>query len=131
MSWRRFVCKSLTKLIRELKERTFTLEWVKNKISRSRNGACFDDNEWVPLTFTVRQFLDNIRHALVQFPIVWNENQFSIEMSSAILDLFIMFGIWPKEWDQRSGAWPKKKFGILKISLDAKGHDQKRYIFQT
>ena len=38
----RFVCKSLTKLIRELKERSFTLEWVKIEISRSRNGACFD-----------------------------------------------------------------------------------------
>ena len=90
----RFVCKSLTKLIRKLKERTFKLVWVKNEVSLSRNGAYFDDNEWVPLTFTVRQFLDNIRHALVQFPIVFqdnlcarDENHSTLKMSSAILDL--------------------------------------------
>ena len=45
----RFVCKSLSILIRELKERTFKLEYIRNMISGSRQGEYFDDDEWMPV----------------------------------------------------------------------------------
>ena len=99
----RYRAASLHKLVSELRQNVFTLDWISNR----GKGNVYGEN-WVPLTFTVDEFLANIARSLNAFPVAFKKHLFARDttlstaaMSSAVMDLYSMFGICPNEWAQK------------------------------